>query len=269
MSRRPPPALKRHVGAREDPLRRQPDEAVVDLLVAASVLLGALGADVARGDPGRPDAQVVGPTATSALPRTVTKACGKASSSTATAARGSRARLRAFTDDPAHVNTIWSPSRTNHTGTTSGAPSARVVASLAVRMPAARNARASSGLIVRIATTLPPARSPGRLEPGHPTRRVAFTASARRPPSSTERATPVRLRGHFARAKQASSCVRRRLPALVRCASDRLLCGGASLDGDAPLCSWVDGGFWSSTGRSVPPRSAHGRNAGTRPLLLR
>jgi hypothetical protein len=51
---------ERHAGAREDPLRRQAHETRVGLLVAPSILLAAMRADIARGDPRRPDPQVVG-----------------------------------------------------------------------------------------------------------------------------------------------------------------------------------------------------------------
>ena len=91
-----------------------------------------------------------GRVASSTLPRTVTNVCGNASSSTVSAARGSRARLRAFIDVLWQVSTTCSPSRANHTGTTSGEPSARTVASLAVRPSWARKASASARLMSRM-----------------------------------------------------------------------------------------------------------------------
>jgi hypothetical protein len=73
---------------------------------------------------------------------------GATSSSTTTAARGSRRRFWPLTDSPHVVNTNSSPSSTNHTGITCGCPPAPLVASLAVRVPWLRKAWISSGVIV-------------------------------------------------------------------------------------------------------------------------
>jgi hypothetical protein len=177
MSRRPPPARKRHVGAGENPLRRQPEEAFVDLLVAASVLLGALGADVARGDPRHSDAQVVGPHGD--LRRAADGHEGVRKGLVIDRDGGARiaGKMRALTDDPGHVNTICSPSRTNRQGHI-GRPVSR-----AVRTPAARNARASSGRIVRSATPFLPRNHRAARTHATPTQHVATVAEfARQPP---------------------------------------------------------------------------------------
>jgi hypothetical protein len=46
-SRRPPPAPERHAGAPDDRVRRQPDEAIIDRLIAPSALPGSLRTDIA------------------------------------------------------------------------------------------------------------------------------------------------------------------------------------------------------------------------------
>src|SRR6476660_9253732 len=79
-----------------------------------------------------------------AVPSTMTNAKGGRSSSTQIATRGSRARALPLTVPAPVVNTMWSPSSTNQIGAMCGAPFARVVASLPVRVPSVRKARVSS-----------------------------------------------------------------------------------------------------------------------------
>src|SRR5438270_7785221 len=94
-----------------------------------------------------------------------TNANGATSSSTTTAARGSRRRLRPLTESPQVVKSTSSPSSANHTGITCGCPSGPLVASLAVRVPWLRNARISAGVMLRGIDGLLPDRRANRLAP--------------------------------------------------------------------------------------------------------
>src|SRR4051795_1309528 len=84
------------------------------------------------------------------VPSIITKAKGGAWSSTQTHARGSRRSALPLTDVAPVVKTTSVPSTTNHTGTTCGLPSSRVVATLAVRVPSITNARHSSSVMRRM-----------------------------------------------------------------------------------------------------------------------
>ena len=82
------------------------------------------------------------------MPSMTTNANGGWSLSTTTLTRGSRTSVRPFTVPSPVVKITSSPSSTNHTGAACGRPSARVVATFAVRVPSVKNARRSSSVMV-------------------------------------------------------------------------------------------------------------------------
>src|ERR671919_3219879 len=82
-----------------------------------------------------------------AVPSIITKANGGVSSSTTRVTRGSRWRARPLAVASLVRKSTSSSSRTKHTGTACGRPSARVVARIAVRVPLVRKARRALGVI--------------------------------------------------------------------------------------------------------------------------
>src|SRR4051812_22293714 len=101
----------------------------------------------------------LGSSLTVTVPSSITKPNGGAWSSTQAHARGSRRSALPLTDVALVVKTTSAPSRTNHTGTTWGLPSSRVVATLAVRVPSITNACHSSSLMRRIPQPYPALRA--------------------------------------------------------------------------------------------------------------
>src|SRR6185312_2963086 len=90
---------------------------------------------------------------TLAQPSIRTNAYGGRSSSMHNPTRGSRSTARPLTDLDPVVISRSSPSRTNHTGTTCGRPWRRVVAHLAVRVPAVTKSRYSVSDIAGMTTS--------------------------------------------------------------------------------------------------------------------